>query len=654
LAIKEGKVDPSRFLDIPDLDTLWADTESDQTKQRGLLVLSWLVARGTLSVRFSIRPKGIHHDKFAFFRDSDGSEIVVHGTNNETQAANVPEFNYESLSVFRNWEPDFFERHGEYKLREFLRLWEGNSKSALSVEAPNPLLEKIAYLAENQAGDPKFLELFQQLKKLQEHQEGLPRIPIFWGDQRYGLFPHQKEAVNAYIDNDYKGIFALATGSGKTITALHAATDLSRQIAIENSVDVFIVVAVPYQILADQWVENFTVFGCSAIRAYGSVNQWFESLSHAVSRAAFEPAPRVTAIVVVNRTLQSDAFQGLIRQVSPQQVIFIGDECHRLGSIIDRQKCPQADYKMGLSATPWAPHEERLRESLLSYFERPIAEYGLAEAFEDKVLVPYRYFLTEVSLSELEGETYAEHTAEIKRLSAIKLDGGEINDDVLNFHRNQRAAVIGSAEQKFAQLPKLLGDVKAAMGLQHLLVYCGSGSSEDDDAATGSIRDIENAQMISAEAVGLQSARVTAKESPIVRQGVLRAFRAGSLAAVFAIKVLDEGFDMPGVRGAILLASSRNERQFIQRRGRVLRTAQGKEQAFIWDFLVSGHGVMPPGYAKELTEMELLRCIEFSRLSLDHENQEEYLRLYSEGAGCDFDTLFEKVISSRYEANSYE
>jgi superfamily II DNA or RNA helicase len=123
---------------------------------------------------------------------------------------------------------------------------------------------------------------------------------------------------------------------------------------------------------------------------------------------------------------------------------------------------------------------------------------------------------------------------------------------------------------------------------------------------------------------------------------------------VFAIKVLDEGFDMPGVRGAILLASSRNERQFIQRRGRVLRTAQGKEQAFIWDFLVSGHGVMPPGYAKELTEMELLRCIEFSRLSLDHENQEEYLRLYSEGAGCDFDTLFEKVISSRYEANSYE
>ena len=654
IAIREGRTDSAAFLTFPDLDALWADTDSNETKQRGLLVLSWLIARRTLSVRFSIRPKGIHHDKFAFFRDEEGNEIVVHGTNNETEAANVPEFNYESLSVFRSWEPDVFNRHGEYKLEEFLRLWEGRSKSALSVEAPHPLLEQLAYLGEKNRSNPKYSMLFEQLKEVQEHQEALPRIPIFWGDNRYSLFEHQKKAVNEYFSSDYRGIFALATGSGKTITALHAATELAREIALENSCDVFLIVAVPYQVLADQWVENCQEFGFSPIQAYGSIGHWFQRLNNAVSKLVFAPKARVTSVVVVNRTLQSDAFQNLMSQIPSAQIIFVGDECHRLGSSIQAGKCPPAEYRLGLSATPWAPHEEVLRETLTAYFGKPNAYYGLSEAFNDKVLVPYHYLLSHVSLTEDEGEIYAEHTAEIKRLTAIKLDGGKINEDSLNHHHNQRAAVIGSANAKFAKLPIVLGEVKDTMGLEHLLVYCGTGSTEDDEFATGSVRDIEKAQMIAGESHGLQSARVTAQEKQAIRQSILRAFRAGSLAAVFAIKVLDEGFDMPGIRGAILLASSRNERQFIQRRGRVLRRAEGKDRAFIWDFLVSGAGVMPQNFAKELAEMELRRAIEFSRLSLDWDNQSTLLEKYADDAGVDFSSLHQQAVASRYEVDSDE
>jgi len=649
LAIKEGRTDPARFLSFPDLDALWAETEPDEIKQRGLLVLSWLVARRTLSVRYSIRPKGIHHDKFAYFRDSDANEIVVHGTNNETEAANVPEFNYESLSVFRSWESEIFARHGEYKLQEFLRLWEGESKSALAVEAPDPILEKLEYLHEQQKSNPKFLDLFEQLQEARERQEALPRIPIFWDDNRYSLFDHQKSAVNAFIENDYRGIFALATGSGKTITAIHAATKLAREIAIQNSVDVFVVVAVPYQVLADQWVETLRNFGYSAVPAYGSIKYWFDRFDNAVSKSLFEPIARVTSIVVVNRTLQSEAFQNLLSQIPSSQMIFIGDECHRLGSSIQSNKCPPAEYRMGLSATPWAPHEEVLREQLVSYFGKPIAHYGLSDAFNDKVLVPYRYFIINIQLSEEEGEQYAEHTAEIKRLSAIKLDGGQINEDTLNYHRNQRGAILGSAEQKFTKLPAVLADVEREMGLRHLLVYCGSGSTEDNSVSNGMIRDIERAQQIAAESLGLQSARITAAEKQTIRRSILRAFRAGSLDAVFAIKVLDEGFDMPGVRGAVLLASSRNERQFIQRRGRVLRTAHGKDQAYIWDFLVSGRGVMPVGYERELTEAELLRCIEFSRLSINWQESRPILESYAEEAEVEFDSMHEKVSQSRYE-----
>ena len=654
IAIKQGKLNPERFLEFPDLESLWVDTRNDETKRRGILVLSWLVARGTLSIRFSIRPKGIHHDKFAYFRDSDTNEVVVHGTNNETEAANVPDFNYESLSVFRSWEPLLFKRHGNYKLQEFLRLWEGDSKSALAIDPPNPVLEKIAILADRPDARSSFPALFDQLRRAKERQEWLPRLPLFWGNHRYALLPHQKRAVNAFIKNDYCGILALATGSGKTITALHAATELARTIAQENNADVFVIVAVPYQVLADQWIENFIAFGYSPIRAYESAGQWFDRFNHAVNAATFEPIARVTSIVVVNRTLQSDVFQNLLSQISPQQTIFIGDECHRLGSSIQSRKCPLAEYRIGLSATPWAPHEFELKDTLESYFGKTVAHYGLTDAFRDKVLVPYNYKIVQVRLSDEEGEAYTEHTKNVKRLLAIKFGGGEINENELNFHRNKQAAIVGSVSQKFEMLPLVLTEVKQLVGLGHLLIYCGSGSTDVDDLSAESIRDIERAQLVSSNTVKLQSARITASESPSMRQSILRAFGAGSLNAVFAIKVLDEGFDMPGVRGAVLLASSRNERQFIQRRGRVLRSAENKSHAAIWDFFVSGNGVMPSAYASELSEMELLRCIEFSRFSIDWEEIRPTLESYADEAGLSFDELYQRVIETRYEVAADE
>ena len=654
LAIKRGRKNPTQFLDIPDLDALWQDTHSDETKQRGLLVLSWLVARRTLSIRYSIRPRGIHHDKFAYFRDADGDEVVAHGTNNETQAGNLPEFNYESLSVFRSWERDIFARHGEYKLTEFLRLWEGDSASALAVEAPHPLLEKLAYLLEQHAPRKQFTALFHQLKLLAEKHKRLPRIPVFWGQRRYSLYDHQVEAINAYIDNDYRGIFALATGSGKTITAIHAATQLARAIALDNSVHVFVIVAVPYQVLADQWVENFKVFGYAPIPAYESLQRWHAGFVHAVNELTFEPGASVTSIVAVNRTLASDSFQDLLSQIPSEQIIFIGDECHRLGSALRGKKCPPADYRIGLSATPWAPQEEELRDLLLAYFGKTVAHYSLADAFSDNVLVPYRYVLYPVHLDDEEGDLYSEHTVEIKRLIAIKLNGGTINEDKLNYHLSQRAAVIGSASQKFDMLPNVLRDAKARMGLKHLLVYCGSGSTDDYEAVTGTMRDIELAQLISAQSMQLQSARVTAAESPPIRQSILSAFRSGSLAAVFAIRVLDEGFDMPGIRGAILLASSTNERQFIQRRGRVLRKSERKDKALIFDFLVSGEGVMPDNYAAELAQAELRRCIEFSRLSLNWDKQQTELEAYADRFDIDFSALYNEVIQNRYESDDIE
>lgn len=649
LAIKNGKVNPQSYIDIPDLVALWEQFDANSIERRGLVVLSWLVAKNILSVKFSLRPNGIHHDKFAYFMDEDNHEVIVHGTNNETQAASLPEFNYESLTVFKSWDKEIFSRLGEYKLKEFLRLWDGRSSVAICVEPPHPILDKIAHLSEEQRHNSEYKDLFDELENSLQVIQDLPQIPMFWGNNRYELMPHQKVAINRFFDSaDCGAIFAHATGAGKTVSALHAVTMLSKKLALENDVDVIVIISVPYQVLADQWVEVLAKFGLRAITAYGSISKWIERLQLAVNLASFQPKARVTAIVVVNRTLQSLEFQQQIKNFSPDQMIFIGDECHRLGNIIRRGKAPDANYRIGLSATPWSRNEDDLRETLVNYFGNTTVSYNLAEAFRDNVLVQYDYHVAFVSLSAEESESYEQHTSQVKKLVAIKQSGGIIDDNILQYHLGARAAVLGSADEKFLKLPELLNEVRDEIGSSHLLVYCGSGTSEDDESDEESLRDIERAQLV-ASRNSIQSGRITANESPAIRRGILNAFESGMLDAVFAIRVLDEGFDMPGIKGAVLLASSRNERQFIQRRGRVLRKSHDKQKAVIWDFVITGEPFLSFDYEKELAEAELNRALEFGRLALNWSDLEATLREYAEVRNLDFDEVLAKVTMNPYE-----
>ncbi len=654
LAIKEGALNPERFLEFPDLSILWNEIDKNDVQKKGLLILSWLVAKGVIRIKYSLRPNGIHHDKFAYFRDHDRSEIVAHGTNNDTRNANLPEYNYESLSVFKSWDVDVYKRFGEYKLAEFLRLWSGNSKNSISVDAPDPVLEKISCLSEDKIHDNEFRELFFELKKNIEKGKNLPDIPLFFGSTRFELKRHQEKAIKNYFSSDYKGIFALATGSGKTITAIYAATLLSKQIALDNNIDILVLVSVPYQILADQWVDNLRIFGYEPIKAYGSINNWFEPIKMKLNLNAFDSTARITSIVSVNKTLQSNEFLNLISEYDSSQIIFIGDECHRLGNIVHNKKTPKADYKIGLSATPWGEKEIQLKERLISYFGKPISYYGLSDAFRDDVLVKYEYYFDIVELNEDEAELYENHSNEARKLQAIQLNGGVINESALAYHLNMRAAVLGSANEKFELLPNILERIKEKTGLKHLLVYCGSGTTDDSDISDMSLRDIERAQIIANKKNNLQSARITAKESQSARNSILGSFSAGTIDSVFAIKVLDEGFDMPGIKSALLLASSRNERQFIQRRGRVLRKNKGKDKAYIWDIIVTSKRSLSEGTSKELTEYELLRALEFARLALNWKDLEKQLQDLADENNVDYDEIFNRVKSLRYEVEDCE
>lgn len=654
MAIKEAKEDPDKFLVIDSLASLWKHSDINEKKKRGLLVLSWLVARGIIKVRFSIRPRGIHHDKFAYFQDSDGNEVISHGTNNESEAAFLPEFNYESLSVYKSWENEIFDKLGEYKLSEFLKIWDGKSRYSISVDPPTPELEKISCLSDIESNNPQYKELFDELRDATENVSNLPYIPRFFGSNRFKLYDHQREAINRYYDSDYNGIFAMATGSGKTITAIYAVTQLAVTLATENDCDILIVVGVPYQVLADQWAENLEAFGYHPILAFAGRQNWEERFNVIANQSNLNPDCRVHSVVVVNRTLQSPSFQSLLGRFSSDRVIFIGDECHRLGTVIRKNLVPKSDYNLGLSATPWAKSENELRNSLLACFGHVLATFGLQEAFDNEVLVRYRYFPKLINLTEDEGRQYSELSNEIKTLQAIKLSGGTINEDQLNFLLNERASLIGSAEEKFNGLPTTLQEISETAGLDHLLVYCGSGTTEDENLSTGSIRDIERAQNISLQSMTLNSGRITANERRPLRKQILNSFENGTLDAVFAIKVLDEGFDMPGIKSALILASSRNERQFIQRRGRVLRKSTGKRLAYIWDYLVCGDEVMSNQLSDELAKHELNRVVEFARLALNFEDLKTFLESYATNHGVDLGQLLEDLQTNHYEAHTYD
>src|SRR4029079_10415276 len=116
---------------------------------------------------------------------------------------------------------------------------------------------------------------------------------------------------------------------------------------------------------------------------------------------------------------------------------------------------------------------------------------------------------------------------------------------------------------------------------------------------------------------GWKCARFTARESREEREALLNSFKVGAIDALVAIRCLDEGIDVPACRTAYILASSRNPKQFIQRRGRILRRSPGKEAAVIHDFLVK-----LPEDGRDWGEMErrlfvaeLERCAEFANLA---------------------------------------
>lgn len=557
-----------------------------------LSALAWLVADGILDFRLALPrnklEKGMFHDKFGVFADAEGNLLSFAGSYNDSIQGTR---NYEAIKVFRSWNPAFQELVTADKQR-FERLWNNFDPNVQVFTLPDAARARIVHLRSTDRPYPE--PDWTRLKALQASEAS---IEVASSGIRVSpditLRDYQVEAIEKWFENNCLGLMEMATGTGKTITALAAAARLYEQ---QNRLA--LIVACPYQHLVDQWYEEARRFGFVPYRAYSSRTSWLDELNQGVLHFAHEDIPSL-CIITTHATFASEHFQGTIARLSGPRLL-VADEVHHMGSGQRRNFLPgDIDFRLALSATPDRWYDETGTNALFEYFGNTVFSLSLGEAIELGCLTPYYYYPILVELTEEELDRYRELSAKIGKLMAMK-QGVLSEDDGLTRLLTQRARILNTASNK---LPAVAEKIDQTAEIQHTLVYTAPGQIDDVVRLLGWEKR-------------LRVHRFTAREDIATRSQLLDSFARGDLQALVAMHCLDEGVDVPSTRTAFILASSSNPRQFIQRRGRILRKAPDKDRAVIYDLITvpPSSGLDEAGLAAEraILRRELRRFAEFA------------------------------------------
>lgn len=416
---------------------------------------------------------------------------------------------------------------------------------------------------------------------------------------------YQQQAIASWFANRGRGTLKMATGAGKTITALAIAVELYRKIGLQ-----VLLVVCPYRHLVSQWARECRKFGLDPLLAFESVRTWQSQLSGQLYALRADRLPFLT-VVTTNSTLIGAGLQSQLPYF-PDKTLIVGDEAHNLGAPRLEESLPrQIGLRLALSATPERYFDEGGTEALLNYFGTVLQpELTLADAIRQGALVRYNYHPILVSLTDAESRAYGKLT---KRIGwVLSNEKREDDDEDLTGLLMQRARLIGAAANKLTTLRQLM---RSRPKTTHTLFYCCDGIVEADGQPP--MRQIDAVAHLLGKELGYRVNTYTAETAIGDRERLRHQFETGQLQGLVAIRCLDEGVDIPSIRTAIILASTGNPRQFVQRRGRILRPYPGKERATLFDAIV-----MPPDLDRQTFEVErnllrkeLRRFVEFADLA---------------------------------------
>ena len=606
------------------------------------------IADEKLDIKIALLEKnneiGIYHEKLGLMYDKEENVVAFTGSMNET--ANGMEINYETLDVFCSWKDA--ENRVESKVEAFATIWKNRDPSISIVEFPKVReelfkkykKEKLNYfIDEDEFGKDKIEEAERKVLKIVGAS-----IP-----SHIHLHDYQIEAIDTWENHNYRGIFDMATGTGKTYTALGA---LARICENKDS-RLAVVIVCPYQHLVEQWVEDLQQFYVSPIIGHSASKQ--RDYKRRLKNAIFDynlGVKKFICFICTNASYATSDIQEMIGNIKGETLLIV-DEAHNFGSqnlakTLDRDYT----YRLALSATLDRHNDEEGTQKLYDFFGKKCIEYTLDRAIEEKKLTPYYYYPTLIYLADDELERYNQISREIAKCVMIGKNGkSKLSERGKNL-AIKRARIIAGAVGKVSKLIELMEDYRDD---KHMLVYCGATTlfAEDTDV-NEDIRQIDYISRKLGLDLHMNVAQFTSRENMDQRSTIKKQFEQGEeLQALIAIKCLDEGVNIPMIKTAFILASTTNPKEYIQRRGRVLRLYPGKQYAKIYDFVtlprrlseVTSHSKEEIVYDYGLVKNELLRIEEFKRLALNSYDSNELIEEIKDAYGLyETEFTFEDIV----------
>lgn len=653
------------FFDTENLEKMKATLS--RRNQHFFDCLSFLIQESRLEIKI-IRPRnsiGISHPKLGVFSDAYNA-IGFNGSCNFSRHALIE--NIESITIDCDWDGDVAKSRVRHNQQIFIKAFSGENPNYEYVDAAvlkssiqhcfrkktieelleqeeeiirndkkiYPINNNVAYaLKRTRDKVNSVISLLKEKSTRPKDEKDLPSFPYPSGPHSY-----QEEAFEYWLSNKQKGLFAMATGTGKTITALNCLLHIYQGKAGYYKA----IILVPTTVLVDQWAEECKKFHFeSIIRVYAKSNTWKKAIDNIILQEKINDDNKTNYVIISTyASFARDNVFTILTQLPRKKVLLIADECHNIGAGKIRVRLPYIPYlrRIGLSATPQRQFDEEGNRAINEFFgikDSYTYVYSMKQAIEEGKLCQYYYYPHVVCLNAEEMVEYNELSVKLAKMYVMESDRFK-NDELLMALLLKRKRIIHKAEGKKSVFSKILKERMQSNGsLKYTLVYVPEGNepseySDNDNDSRDTISDDEDTMHLIEEYT-----RLVAEADPHTtvmqftsetsnRDEILERFAKGELDVLTSMKCLDEGVDVPRSEMAIFCASTGNPRQFIQRRGRILRTHKDKKFAIIHDLVVVPKiDYSSPSYNMErnLLNNEMKRVREFADLS---ENSSETVK----------------------------
>ena len=573
-----------------------------------------------LEIKILVPKRGMFHPKVGIFTMDNGDIISFSGSVNETGMGWTG--NIEEFKAFCSWNG---KEYVDIDVVNFQEFWNDSHVDIRAYDLPRAVREKI--LQVRPESDKEYRRLLQELKKKMYGERERDESDML------ALRYYQNEAVNEWTSHGYCGIFEMPTATGKTFTAMGCINKLQKK-----SDRLFTVIVVPYQHLSQQWIDNVKKWNEKALPVQKiSTNilntvgnsKWEIRLRKAVNefnKKKFIGGYIIDDYVVCTTytTLVNPSFIDAIKNVDGK-LLLVADEAHHAGASVSRTGLiEEYSARLALTATPNRYFDEEGSELIRSYFGGVVYSMDINQAIRNGHLVPYDYYPIFAELNAAETEEYRKLTRRIAQKLSQRKDK-KPPEDISHSPEIKRSRLVAKIEQKYEKLAEILE--RHDNSLENALIYCHDGEQLKNVGRILSQRNINYEE-------------ITEASSMVKRRDTIQSLTNKNHQCIVAMECLDEGVDIPPARLGIIMASTGNTLQYIQRRGRLLRRFDGKDHAIIYDMLAAA----PPDvddqpYAKKLVAKELLRHKEFAESARNKNEALSMIRPVANRLGIDLKKL---------------